>query len=137
MTTMTETKNWKSSALLTGISTLGLLLVSFSLIATLKLPFLGHEGLLSWLVLIVLTLAASRFTVSIGSSCVHISGRHSLCGKSCKHSRTGHPARGSGWIRLDLWTLESQRMRCHYGNRCYLHFCFGIMLWISGDSLFK
>src|SRR5882762_4266870 len=68
MTTMTETKNWKSSALLTGISTLGLLLVSFSLIATLKLPFLGHEGLLSWLVLIVLTLAASRFTVSIGSS---------------------------------------------------------------------
>src|SRR5882762_3232738 len=68
MTTMTETKNWKSSALLTGISTLGLLLVSFSLIATLKLPFLGHEGLLSWLVLVVLTLAASRFTVSIGSS---------------------------------------------------------------------
>jgi diguanylate cyclase (GGDEF)-like protein/putative nucleotidyltransferase with HDIG domain len=65
---MTETKNWKSSALLTGISTLGLLLVSFSLIATLRLPFLGHEGLLSWLVLIVLTLAASRFTVSIGSS---------------------------------------------------------------------
>jgi diguanylate cyclase (GGDEF)-like protein/putative nucleotidyltransferase with HDIG domain len=65
---MTETKNWKSSALLTSISTLGLLLVSFGLIATVRLPFLGHEGLLSWLVLIVLTLAASRFTVSISSN---------------------------------------------------------------------
>lgn len=68
MTTMTETKSWKSSALLTSISTLGLLLISFGLIATVRLPFLGHEGLLSWLVLIVLTLAASRFTVSISSN---------------------------------------------------------------------
>jgi diguanylate cyclase (GGDEF)-like protein/putative nucleotidyltransferase with HDIG domain len=65
---MTETKNWKSSALLTSISSLGLLLVCISLIATVRLPFLGHEGLLAWLVLIVLTLAASRFTVIISSN---------------------------------------------------------------------
>jgi diguanylate cyclase (GGDEF)-like protein/putative nucleotidyltransferase with HDIG domain len=65
---MNETKNWKSSVLLTSISAIGLLLVSFGLIATVKLPFLGREGLLFWLVLVVLTLAASRFTVSISST---------------------------------------------------------------------
>ncbi len=65
---MSEIRNWKSTALLTSISTLGLILVCFGLIATVKLPFLTREGLLSWLVLVVLTLAASRFTVSIGST---------------------------------------------------------------------
>lgn len=65
---MSEKRNWKSTALLTSISTLGLLLVCFGLIATVKLPFLTREGLLSWLVLVVLTLAASRFTVSISST---------------------------------------------------------------------
>src|SRR5712664_477233 len=66
--TMSEKRNWKSTVLLTGISTLGLLLVCFGLIATVRLPFLTSEGLLSWLVLLVLTLAASRFTVSISST---------------------------------------------------------------------
>jgi diguanylate cyclase (GGDEF)-like protein/putative nucleotidyltransferase with HDIG domain len=65
---MSEKRNWKSDALLTGISSLGLLLVCFALIATVKLPFLTREGVLSWLVLVVLTLAASRFTVSITST---------------------------------------------------------------------
>src|SRR5688500_833209 len=65
---MTEKKNWPSTALLISISTIGLLLVCFGLIATVKLPFLTREGLLSWLVLVVLTLAASRFTVSISST---------------------------------------------------------------------
>jgi len=65
---MSEKRNWRSTALLTSISTLGLLLVCFGLIATVKLPFLTREGLLSWLVLLILTLAASRFTVSISSS---------------------------------------------------------------------
>ena len=65
---MSEKRNWKSNALLTGISSLGLLLVCYGLIATVKLPFLSREGLLSWLVLVVLTLAASRFTVSITST---------------------------------------------------------------------
>lgn len=66
--TMSEKRNWKSTVLLISISTLGLLLVCFGLIATVKLPFLTSEGLLSWLVLLVLTLAASRFTVSISST---------------------------------------------------------------------
>ncbi len=66
--TMSEKRNWRSTALLTSISTLGLLLVCFGLIATVRLPLLTREGLLSWLVLLILTLAASRFTVSISSS---------------------------------------------------------------------
>lgn len=66
--TMSEKRNWKSTVLLISISTLGFLLVCFGLIATVKLPFLTSEGLLSWLVLLVLTLAASRFTVSISST---------------------------------------------------------------------
>src|SRR2546423_1302764 len=55
--TMSEKRNWKSTVLLASISTLGLLLVCFGLIATVRLPFLTSEGLLSWLVLLVLTLA--------------------------------------------------------------------------------
>src|SRR5687767_12383872 len=66
--TMIDKKNWKSTILVTSISTLGLLLVCFSLIATVRLPFLTREGLLSWLVLLILTLAASRFTISISST---------------------------------------------------------------------
>ena len=66
--TMSQKKDWKSTALLTAISTLGLLLVCFGLIATVRLPFLTSQGLLACLVLLVLTLAASRFTVSISST---------------------------------------------------------------------
>ncbi|HVQ36940.1 MAG TPA: diguanylate cyclase [Pyrinomonadaceae bacterium] len=65
---MSEKRTWKSDAVLITISSLGLLLLCFGLIATVKLPFLSREGLLSWLVLVVLTLAASRFTVSISST---------------------------------------------------------------------
>ena len=61
-------KNWKSSLLLVSISALGLLLLFSALISTVKLPFLTSAGLLSWLVLLALTLAASRFTVSITTS---------------------------------------------------------------------
>ena len=39
-----------------------------ALVSTIKLPFLTRAGSLSWLVLLVLTLAASRFTVSITST---------------------------------------------------------------------
>lgn len=51
--------------LLSSISALGLLLLFSALISTVKLPFLTGAGLLSWLILLALTLAASRFTVSI------------------------------------------------------------------------
>ena len=65
---MIEKRNWKSTVLLVSISTLGFLLLGVALISTVKLPFLTNAGLLSWLVLLVLTLAASRFTVSISNS---------------------------------------------------------------------
>ncbi|HKP47237.1 MAG TPA: diguanylate cyclase [Pyrinomonadaceae bacterium] len=60
--------NWKSSVLLVSISTLGALLLLSALISTVKLPFLTSAGLLSWFILLGLTLAASRFTVSVTAS---------------------------------------------------------------------
>lgn len=65
---MSENRNWKSTALLVSISSLGLLLLGIALISTIKLPFLTKAGLVSWLILLGLTLAASRFTVSISNS---------------------------------------------------------------------
>lgn len=51
--------------LLGSISALGLLLLVSALISTVELPFLTRAGLFSWLVLLILTLVASRFNVSI------------------------------------------------------------------------
>jgi len=62
---MIENRNWKSTVLLISISALGTLLVCSALISTAELPLLTNAGLLSWLGLLLLTLAASRFTVSI------------------------------------------------------------------------
>lgn len=62
---MSKNRNWKSTVLMGVISALGVLLLCSALVSTAKLPFLTRAGLLSWLVLLVLTLAASRFTVSI------------------------------------------------------------------------
>ncbi len=62
---MNKKTNLKSTGLLIGIPAVGLLFLCSALVSTVKLPFLTRAGLLSWLVLLVLTLAASRFTVSI------------------------------------------------------------------------
>ena len=62
---MNTPRNWKSTLLLGSISALSLLLLCSALISTVKLPFLTRAGLFSWLVLLVLTVVASRFTVSI------------------------------------------------------------------------
>jgi diguanylate cyclase (GGDEF)-like protein/putative nucleotidyltransferase with HDIG domain len=62
---MDEHRNWKSTIILVGICAVGFLLLCSALVSTVKLPFLTSAGLLSWLVLLVLTLAASRFTISI------------------------------------------------------------------------
>ena len=62
---MSNHSNWKSNSLLISISAVGLLLFGAALVSTVKLPFLTSSGLLSWFVLLALTLAASRFTVSI------------------------------------------------------------------------
>ncbi|MGI8835547.1 MAG: diguanylate cyclase [Pyrinomonadaceae bacterium] len=58
-------RNWKSALLFGGISALSVLLLFSALISTVKLPFLSRAGLFSWLVLLALTVVASRFTVSI------------------------------------------------------------------------
>src|SRR5688572_32661370 len=65
---MTVTKDWRSNVLLIGISTLGVVLFCSALLATARLPLLTSSGLLAWVVLLILTLAASRFTVSITTS---------------------------------------------------------------------
>ncbi|MFN2515717.1 MAG: diguanylate cyclase [Pyrinomonadaceae bacterium] len=65
---MTKIRNWKSTILLIGISALASLLLCSALISTVKLPFLTSAGLLPWFVLLLLTLAASRFTVSISNT---------------------------------------------------------------------
>ncbi|MDQ6653782.1 MAG: diguanylate cyclase [Acidobacteriota bacterium] len=65
---MSEKRNWKSILLLIGISTVGFLLLCSALVSTVKLPFFTSAGLLAWLILLVLTLAASRFTISISTT---------------------------------------------------------------------
>ena len=75
---MSEKRNWKSTVLLIGISAAGLLLFCSALVSTVKLPFLNSAGLMSWLVLLILTLAASRFTVSITTTVGVSQSRKSL-----------------------------------------------------------
>jgi diguanylate cyclase (GGDEF)-like protein/putative nucleotidyltransferase with HDIG domain len=65
---MTDKRNWQSHAFLASILIVGSMLLLYALLSTVSLPFLTSSGLLSWLVLLVLTLAASRFTVSITTS---------------------------------------------------------------------
>ena len=65
---MTDKRNWQSHAFLASISIVGSMLLLHALLSTLSLPFLTSSGLLSWVVLLALTLAASRFTVSITTS---------------------------------------------------------------------
>ena len=60
--------NWKSTALLSVISVSGILLLLLAVIGTFGLPLFGSAGMASWLVLLVLTVAASRFTVSVTST---------------------------------------------------------------------
>ncbi len=95
---MTDKRTWKSKAFLIGISALGSLLVCSALVSTLGLPLLTSAGLLSWLVLVGLTLAASRFTVSITST-VGVS-------QSRKSVAAGHPAGCPCWSRLHLRTRK-------------------------------
>ena len=64
---MPET-NWKSTALLAGISVPSAALLLSAAVNTAYLAFLSPYGIKSWLVLLVLTLAASRFTVLVTGS---------------------------------------------------------------------
>lgn len=59
------TPTWKGNWLLIVTSALTAALLATTVISLVKLPLLGDPGLVFWLILLLLTLAASRFTVSI------------------------------------------------------------------------
>src|SRR6266511_5670964 len=63
-----KTRYWKSTTLLLSISAVSAILLVSAITSTLKLPLLSTAGLLPWLILLVLTLSASRFTVSVTST---------------------------------------------------------------------
>jgi len=55
--------NWKSLLLLTGVCIASAAILITGIISTLRLHFLGWNGLVALVILVVLTLASSRFTV--------------------------------------------------------------------------
>ncbi len=61
-------RNWKSLALLFSISILSFALLLSAIVSTLRLPLLSWSGLTPMLALLLLTLAASRFTVTVTSA---------------------------------------------------------------------
>ena len=60
--------NWKSAALLAGISVPGLALLVSAFISTADLAFSSTREISSWLILLLLTVAASRLTVLVTST---------------------------------------------------------------------
>jgi len=60
--------NWKSTALLGGIIVLSVCVLVLGVVETFQLPVMGSSGLLALMVLLVLTVAVSRFTVSVTGS---------------------------------------------------------------------
>jgi diguanylate cyclase (GGDEF)-like protein/putative nucleotidyltransferase with HDIG domain len=57
--------NWKSLGLLVAISAVSLTLLMWAIDATARLPLLGWSGLLTMFALLLLTLGASRFNVTV------------------------------------------------------------------------
>lgn len=60
--------NWKSVALLAGISVPGAALLVSAFVGTVDLAFSSRQGIGSWLILLLLTVAASRLTVLVTSA---------------------------------------------------------------------
>src|SRR5687767_8871458 len=75
---MTNTRTWTSPLLLITICALGLILLGSAVISTARLPLFTSAGILAWLILLLLTLAASRFTVSITTNIGVSQSRKSL-----------------------------------------------------------
>src|SRR3977135_1481694 len=61
-------RNWKSLALLVSISALSLTLLTSAFISTTRLPLLSWQGWGPMFALLLLTFAASRFTVTVTSA---------------------------------------------------------------------
>lgn len=60
--------NWKSTALLAGISVPSLVLLVAAFVGTADLAFSSNQGIGPWLILLLLTVAASRLTVLVTSA---------------------------------------------------------------------
>jgi diguanylate cyclase (GGDEF)-like protein/putative nucleotidyltransferase with HDIG domain len=70
--------NWKSLALLGGVAVLACVLLATALVSLVGLPLMGWTGLAPLAGLILLTLATSRFTVSINNADGHSSSEKSV-----------------------------------------------------------
>lgn len=57
--------NWKSLILVGGVSAIGFALLLFAFTGVVRLPFMSWSGLVSFAVLLILTVASSRFTVPV------------------------------------------------------------------------
>src|SRR5713226_1639939 len=57
--------NWKSLLLITGVAVIGTGLLVLGVLWSVRLPILGWSGLACFAVLLVLTIASSRFTVPV------------------------------------------------------------------------
>src|SRR5260221_3005287 len=57
--------NWKSLLLVGSVAAIGAAIFLFGIGSTLRLPILGWHGLGSFVVLVVLTVLSSRFTVPV------------------------------------------------------------------------
>ena len=57
--------NWKSLILVGGVAAIGAAILVLAIASTVRLPILGWHGLGSFIVLLVLTLLSSRFTVPV------------------------------------------------------------------------
>ena len=57
--------NWKSLVLVGFVATIGTAILMLGIVSTVRLPLLGWSGLGSFMILLVLTLVSSRFTVPV------------------------------------------------------------------------
>jgi len=65
LVTRAKAFNWKSLTLLGVVGILGSFLLAYGIVSAVKLPLWGWDGLAPFAVLLVLTLASSRFTVPV------------------------------------------------------------------------
>ncbi len=70
--------NWKSTALMAGISVVSVLLLLSALITTINLALFTNVGITSWLFLLLLTIASSRLSVRVTSTDGVLSSRESI-----------------------------------------------------------
>ena len=70
--------NWKSTALVAGISVVSAVLLLSAVVNTIYLAVFTNDGISSWLLLLLLTVASSRLTVRVSSADGVLSSRESI-----------------------------------------------------------